>query len=345
MDAKLGDRKSQILYAVVNDYIVSAEPVGSAQISKKKDVGLSSATVRTVMAELEERGFLKRAHSSSGRMPTDAAYRVYVDQLMKISPPSPKDREELKTKLTQTLKNLNDLPRDSGRVLSEVAHHATLTTYPKTEDWHLEQIQFCKLKGKLVLTILVSTSGLVENKILKLTKNLKASELAKMQNYLNSKLRGLTLAEARQTILREIEEEKSRYDSLIRDALLLSQDALAVSHQKMHIEGQSHLFEGPDFLNFQDMQKILKTLEEKTSLGQILDDCLKTPGIKILIGEEFKTPEVNGLALITSPYTDAEGNRGLLGVIGPTRVDYARVIPLVEYTSNLVTNVLKESKI
>ncbi|MCB0308706.1 MAG: heat-inducible transcription repressor HrcA [Bdellovibrionales bacterium] len=345
MSTELADRKKRILYAVINDYIVSAEPIGSQQIASKKNINLSPATVRSVMAELEERGFLKRAHSSSGRTPTDTAYRIYVDQLMNPKMPSLKDREGLRSKLNDRLKDLTDLPRDSSRVLSDVVKNASIAAYPKTEERHIEHIRFCKLKGHLVLAILVSSSGLVENKILKLTKNLKQSELDQMHNYLNEYLKGLTIGQAKRKILEDIQDEHAKYDQLLHAALTMSQKTFEQSSVNLHIEGQSKLFMGPDFLNFEKMQNILKILEEKTVLAAILEDCLRSPGVKILIGEEFNAPEINGLTMITAPYNDAEGNRGILGVIAPTRVDYARVVPLVEYTSNLVTNVLQESKL
>jgi len=340
----LGERKKQILQEVIRDYITSAEPIGSSQIAQKEGIDLSPATVRTVMAELEERGYLKKSHASAGRTPTDTAYRLYVDELMIAKPPTQDEKDALHQRFLNELHNVNDIPRDTSRILSEFANQVGVATYPKTEDRHVEHIQFCKLKGNLVLAVLVFSSGLVENKILKLDHPIKETDLQQMHNYLNERLKGLTLREAKQRILEEIAQEKNKYDLIFQEALLLSQQTLADMSVDVHIEGQSQLFRGPDFMNFKEMRRLLRALEEKTKLAHVLEDCLHSPGIKIFIGDEFQTPEINGLALITAPYCDVDGNRGLLGVLGPTRVDYARIVPLVEYTSNLITKVLQETK-
>ena len=340
---ELSQRKRGILYAVIHDHIVSAEPVGSLQISKKKNVHLSSATIRAVMAELEERGYLKKSHTSSGRIPTDMGYRLYVDQLMEARAPNPRDRSELKDRLLKSTVDFKELARNSSRALSLISQRAGLATDTRTDIRHIEHIEFRKLRGKLVLVILVSSSGHVENKILKLNRNLRPSDLESMTRYLNEHLRGLTVAQARQRVLQEIEKEKAQYDLLIRDALTLSQEALAPTTTNIHIEGSSRLLD--DAADFPRMQRILRSLEEKTLLANVLDECVSSPGVRILIGDEIVGGEVDGLSLITAPYSDAEGNRGLLGVLGPARADYARIVPLVEYTSHLLTNVLQESKL
>lgn len=342
---ELAPRKKGILYAVVNDHIVSAAPVGSLQIASKKGVHLSSATVRAVMAELEERGYLKKSHTSSGRIPTDLAYRVYVDQLLELRPPNARDRSELKEGLVASLGDFSDLPQRSSRVLSSILHRPGIATDPKPDARRIEHIQFRKLRGRLVLVILVSSSGHVENKILKLARNLKQSDLDQMHGYLNGQLAGLTIAEARRRVLLEIQDEKAQYDLLVRDALTLSRETLAEAAIGVHVEGSSSLLEATDGADFGRMQRILRRLEEKTALAGVLDDCLRSPGVKILIGDEVGGGEIDGLSLITAPYSDAEGNRGLLGVLGPSRADYARIIPLVEYTSHLLTNVLQESRL
>jgi len=340
----LSQRKREVLYAVVHDFILSAEPVGSIQVAKKKSIHLSPATIRTVMAELEERGFLRQPHPSSGRIPTDRAYRIYVDELMKLQPLTAQERNEIREKVRGLGANTGDVLRDACRLISNRANQPGLVLAPKTETRSLRHIQFIRLKEKLALAILVSSNGIVENKILELNRKISQSGLDRMHNYLNDRLAGLTVEKIRQQILLEMKSAQNRYDQLLTQALLLGEKVFADGHRDVHIEGQSHLCSDPEFADLEKMQQILRTLEEKTTLIRILDQSLTSPGVKIFIGEETLYPEINGLTLITSAYSDSEGNQGLLGVIGPTRMNYARIVPLVEFTSQIVTNALSEPK-
>lgn len=340
----LPERKRKVLYAVVHDFIVSAEPVGSGQVSERKGINLSPATVRTVMAELEERGFLKRPHSSSGRVPTDAAYRFYVDQLMRLRPLTPNERAEIRTRVESGVLDMNEILKDACRFIADRANQAGIVMAPRADERSLQHVQFVGLKGNLLLAVLVSSSGIVENKILQLDRPATQSDLDRMHNYLNEHFVGMTMAKIRREILLEMKRVQNQYDQLLTRALMLGEKAFSDAPPEVHIEGQSHLFSVPEFADVQKMQQILRTLEEKTKLIQVLDQCLQSPGVKIFIGEEVARPEINGLTLITSAYSDSEGNPGLLGVIGPTRLDYARIIPLVEFTSQMVTDVLHKER-
>jgi heat-inducible transcriptional repressor len=340
----LPERKRQVLYAVVHDFIVSAEPVGSTQVAKKKGINLSPATVRTVMAELEERGFLARPHTSSGRVPTDAGYRFYVDQLMKLRPLTSHEQTEIRSRVESGNLDMNEILKDACRFVADRANQAGIVMAPRTEERSLQHLQFVALKGNLALAVLVSSSGIVENKILELDRPAAQNELDRMHNYLNDHFAGKAMGTIRRDILLEMKRVQTQYDELLTRALLLGEKAFSDGHPEVHIEGQSHLFSVPEFADVDKMQLILRTLEEKTQIVRLLDQCLASPGVKIFIGEEIATPEVNGLTLITSAYSDSEGNPGILGVIGPKRIDYARIVPLVEFTSHMVTDALKRER-
>ncbi len=340
----LQERKRQVLYAVVHDFIMTASPVGSNQVAKIKGINLSPATIRTVMAELEERGFLKRPHLSSGRIPTDVGYRFYVDQLVKLTPISDKEQAEIKSRVESGNIQIDEILKDACRVVSDRANQMGLAIAPPPDERGFQHIQFCKLKGNLVLAIFVSSSGIVENKIIELREPIKQSELDRMHNYLNELLRGLTITKVRQEILLEMKREQVQYDELLSRALILGNWVLSQDHRDVHIGGQSHLCSAPEFADLEKMQQILNALEEKTLIIKMLDQCASTPGVKIFIGDEVACPEINGLTLITSVYSDSDGNCGVLGVIGPTRMNYARIIPLVEFTSKMLTNVLQEQR-
>jgi heat-inducible transcriptional repressor len=340
----LPERKKQVLYAVVHDYIVSAEPVGSSQVSKRKGINLSPATVRTVMAELEERGFLQRQHTSAGRVPTDAGYRFYVDQLMKNRPLTANEQAEIRTRVESGVFDMKEILKDACRFVANRANQAGIVMAPRVDDRSLQHLQFVGLKGNLVMAVLASSAGIVENKILELDRPASQSELDRMHNYLNDHLVGMAIGKVRREILLEMKRVQSQYDQLLTSALLLGEKAFSDGPPELLVEGQSHLFSVPEFADIEKMQGILRTLEEKTQLVRILDQCLQSPGVKIFIGEEVATPEINGLTLITSAYSDNEGNPGILGVIGPTRLDYARIVPLVDFTSRMVTDVLKRDR-
>jgi heat-inducible transcriptional repressor len=335
-------QKRKILYTVVHDYILTASPVASGQVSQKKNVGYSPATIRSVMAELEDRGFLQRSHASSGRIPTDTGYRFYVDELMQVHPLSTKEKLAIQQNVESKIFPIQQTIAKACQAVSSHADQISFGIVPGREHQSLKHIQFLNLKENLVLVILVRSSGLVENKILELERFIPQIELNRMHNYLNELLVGLNPAEIQNRILRELQKDQVRYNSLLTQALTLSQQALDTDQDNLHFEGQSRLFRTPEFADMEKMEKLVKTFEEKTFLLRILQESMEKPGVKILIGDEIEAPEINGLTLITSTYNDAEGNKGLLGVLGPTRINYAKIVPLVEFTTKIVTQTLSE---
>lgn len=334
-------QKKKILYAVVHDYILTAAPVGSHQVAQKKSVDYSPATIRNVMSELEKLGFLRRAHASSGRIPTDTGYRFYVDELMQIHPLSNREKQEIKLSVESNSYQIDRVIQAACQNISTHADQISLGTIPAIDHQSLKHIQFLKLKEKLVLVILVRSTGLVENKILELDRSLDQLELNRMHNYLNDLLCGLNLPQIRGKILEELQKDQVRYNSLLAQALVLSQQALESTDHNLHIEGQSKIFHSPEFTNIQMMQRLIKTFEEKTLMLKLLQEAVEKPGVRILIGDEMDSREINGLTLITSTYNDAEGNKGYLGVLGPTRMNYAKIVPLVDFTSRVITQTLE----
>lgn len=334
--------KKKILYTVVHDYILTASPVGSAQVSQKKDADYSAATIRNVMAELESRGFLKRSHASSGRIPTDNGYRFYVDELMHVHPLSSKEKLTIQQNVESKTFPVEQIVQKACQTVSAHADQISFGTFPGRENQSLKHIQFLNLKENLVLVILVRSSGIVENKILELDRAISQNELNQMHNYVNDLLVGLNLSQIQNKILTELQKEQIRYNTLLSQALMMSQQAMETGRDSVHIEGQSRLFRSPEFTSIETMEKLIKTFEEKTFMLKILHESMEKPGVKILIGDEVEAPEINGLTLITSTYNDAEGNKGYLGVLGPTRINYAKIVPLVEFTSKIVTQTLSE---
>jgi heat-inducible transcriptional repressor len=334
--------KKNILYTVVHDYILTAMPVGSSQVAQKKSVDYSPATIRNVMAELERQGFLRRSHASSGRIPTDSGYRFYVDELMQVHPLTNKEKLVIQQNVESKTYPIEQIVQKACQTVSAHSDQISFGTFPGVTQQSLKHIQFLNLKENLVLVILVRSSGLVENKILELDRNISQVELNQMHNYLNDLLCGLNLPQIQTRILQELQKDQIRYNLILSQALMMSQQALEPQNDDLHIEGHSRLFRSPEFTEIETMEKLIKTFEQKTLMLKILHESMVKPGVKILIGDEVEAPEINGLTLITSTYNDAEGNRGYLGVLGPTRINYAKIVPLVEFTTKIVTKTLSE---
>jgi heat-inducible transcriptional repressor len=338
----ISERKREVLFAVVENYIVSAEPVGSTQVSKMKGVQVSSATIRHVMSELEELGYLSRPHSSAGGVPTERAYRFYVDRLMQLKPLTSGEMDEIARLVKGGSAPTSEIMRHACHLISERTQQPGLALAPYSEERSLRHIQFVRLKSQAALAILVSSAGIVENKVIELDQPYTQAQLNEMHNLLNSKIAGKSVAQLRQEILQEIKNAHDSYNDLLTQALILSERVLSESTPELHIEGQSRLCSEPEFASVDRMRAILRTLEEKTVVLKLLDQSLHSPGVKIFIGDEIEAPEVGGLSLITSTYSDSEGNRGVLGVLGPARMNYARIVPLVDFTSRILTQTLGE---
>lgn len=338
---KLSSRMKDVLRAVIRDYIASAEPVSSTQVARKKGMRLSSATIRTVMAELEEKGYLNQPHASSGRIPTSRAYRVYVKELMN---PKPLSKEE-KLKFEKCLGSgeIEEIVFEACRFISQCAQQVCVMLKPREQDSCLQEIRLFHLKGNLVLIVLVLSSGAVENKILRLNQVPNQSKLDQIHHYLTDRLSGLPMRLVRRRILAEIETNEFPYHELLDQVSFLSDKILSKEDHNVHIEGRNHLLNSPEFLDSEKMQLLLKTLEEKSQIVWARDCCMSHPGVNVFIGQDLPYFATGDLTLISSTYRDFEGNFGLLGVLGPTRMDYDRIVPLVEDMSNMLSTIWSNS--
>jgi len=340
VDLPLSQRSRQILEAIVEDYIATAEPVGSSAVAKRHAMSLSSATVRNVMASLEELGLLTSPHTSAGRVPTEKGFRFYVDSLVSLRQISPQEKKEILRRYRETGNNLTDVLRETSRTLSSLSNYTGLVVAPRFTSCLFRQMEFIKLGAHKVLAILVSCNGAVQNRIIETQQEFSSDDLGRMANYLNSMLEGLTIEQVRQKILVEMQSDKSRYDQLMNQALALSEQALPAAEQDVYIAGQSRILEQPDFTSLQQMREIFAAFEEKGRLVELLGRCMQADGVQIFIGSETPLKEMAGMSLITSTYLTGNNTIGLLGVVGPTRMGYSSVIPIVDFTARLVSQLL-----
>ena len=333
----LNERARRILSSIVRDHIEGGEPVGSHAIARRPEVDCSSATVRAVMADLEALGFLEKPHTSAGRIPTARGYRYYVDVLLHVKPPLPAERQLIEQRTHEAASQVDGLMVEASRILHRLTRHAGVVASPRAEGERLRRIEFLKLREGRILAVLVSASGRVQNRLLDLPPPApNDSELTMAENYLNSLLTDLTLDEARARLAAEKEAQSGELSRLRERALSLGVLAVQLVEPELHLEGQASFFEDPSLAqDLAKMRALFKALEEKERLLRILDRTLAAQELTIFIGKESGISEPE-LSIVAAPYRRAGEIVGALGVIGPTRMDYSRVIPLVELTAKAI---------
>jgi heat-inducible transcriptional repressor len=343
MSDSINNRSKQILEAIIEDYISTAEPVGSRTICSRHGLPFSPATIRNIMSDLEEMGFLASPHTSAGRVPTEKAYRFYVDSLLAVGGVDKKEREKIRQHCTLTGKDVDRMFRDISRTLSSVSRYMGIVAAPSFTTNIFRHIEFINLGGNRILAILVSENGSVQNKIIEYNQNFKSEELVRMANYLNGLLKGLSIAQVKKRVIMEMESDKSCYDRLLASALRFSKQTISDSESEIFIEGQINIMELPEFTDITHMKEIFSAFEEKGQLLSLLDRCITAPGVNIFIGSESHINIMSGMSLITSTFLSGKNTLGVLGVIGPTRMGYGKVIPIVDYTAKMLGKMLQSN--
>ncbi len=339
----LDERTQNILIAVVRNFIQTADPVGSRTISKRYDFGLSPATIRNVMADLEELGFLEQPHTSAGRVPTDKAYRRYVDHLQDVALPTPEDANIIAKWYTPIAGDNDEIMAATSRLLSEVSNYAgvVLSTFVTAI---FKRIEFVKVRGKQVLAIFVMDSANVHNKLITLEDELTQDDLHKISNYLNYEFSGQPLRTIRQRVLERMKAEKAQYDELVEQAINIGAktfDDASEAEADIYLGGTVNIMDQPEFMgNVSRMKDLFKAFEEKSRLISILDRCLDEAGINVVIGTETPFQDIQDCSLVTRTYTYDDRTIGVLGVVGPKRMVYPRIMALVDYTAHIVSRKL-----
>jgi heat-inducible transcriptional repressor len=326
----------------VEDYIATAEPVGSSSVARRHALTLSSATVRNVMANLEEMGLLISPHTSAGRIPTEKAYRFYVDSLVALRQVTRDEKKQIIRRCRQAGAGLSDILKETSRTLSSLSNYMGIVVAPSFVSDVFRHIEFLRLSAHRVLAILVSSNGSVQNRLVETEEDISQDDLARMGNYLNALMEGLTISQARERILMEMSNEKVQYDRLMSQALYISQQAVAMERDEIFVEGQARILDQPEFSDVSRMQEIFRAFEQKGMLLQLLNRCMSAEGVQIYIGSETPVSQSAGVSLITSRFVTSSNTVGLLGVIGPTRMGYSSVIPIVDYTARLVSRILND---
>jgi heat-inducible transcriptional repressor len=337
----LTSRMKEVLRIVIEDYIFSAEPVSSMAISRKSDLHLSPATIRNIMSDLEEMGLLFQPHTSAGRVPTEKGFRFYIDYILDIHELSGAEKREIRSRYSIYQSEGNDLFREACRILSASSHCLGLVWAPRLSELVLQHIEFVKLKKYLTLAILVSTTGIVQNRIIEMDEDLSQSDLDHLSNVLNGLLAGLTLQQVREKLFDRMRMEKHAYDRLFQQAIKLGGKAFSsFDETDVFIEGRTNILSEPEFGNISIMTDLFRAFEEKATMVKLLDKCMAPRGIRISIGSESQVQEMETCSLVTSTYGCEGKVWGALGVIGPRRMNYSRIIPLVDYSARLLSEIL-----
>jgi len=342
MELFLSGRMKRVLESIIEDYTLSAEPVGSRTISKKSNLNLSPATIRNIMSDLEELGLLYQPYTSAGRIPTEKGLRFYVDSILDIHELSDKEQGEIRSRYGNFQIEGADLFRETSRILSLSSHYLGVVWAPRMGLVVFQHIEYVKLRRHLVLAILISTTGLVQNRVIEVEEDFSQSELDHVSDYLNSLLTGLTLYQVREKLMEQMRVERNVYNRLLEQALKLGEKAFSpIDETDVFIEGRTNILNEPEFNNISIMTDLFRAFEEKATMVRLLDKCMEPKGVQIAIGSESQVQEMETCSLVTSTYSCSGEVLGALGVIGPRRMNYSKVIPLVDYTARLLTEILE----
>lgn len=343
-DEQLDERGKKILRELITHYCWTGEPVGSRTLSRRGQMGLSPATIRNVLADLEDLGYIIQPHTSAGRVPTDKGYRFYVNYLMRNQALNTAQKEMIESQMQKTAGSLQDVLLLTTGLLSTLSHNIALAVTPNLDKLYLDNIDFVPITKTRILAILITRGGSVSNKVVELDDPIEAAELVRIANYIKSEFSGQTLPSIRTRILELMRQEQTQFDKLLKNAMLVGQKMLelAVSPEELLVNGASQIINYPEFYDARKTKDLLEALEEKSRIVRLLTQCIEGEGIHILIGSESMNPDLRGLSLVSSPYKYQEQSIGTLGILGPTRMEYGKIVPLVDHIAKVVSSILSK---
>ena len=338
----LDDRKRRILQAIVEDFVSTGEPVGSRTVAKKYDMGMSAATIRNDMADLEEMGLLQQPHTSSGRVPSDLGYRTYVDKIMKIQVLSEDEISKMREKLEISINEINQLIKQVSTVLSQLTNYTAVAISSQLEKSAVKHIQLVPVDKSKILLVLVTNNGAIKNFIVNVKKEYGADFLFTVSNVFNDKYAGISLKSINTSLSKQIDEkDQTQKDVLIPIFETLNEKTASKETLEVFLGGTSNIFNFPEFSNINKAKEFLDVLNEKELMINLLG-CINDKDVHITIGSENMYEEIKVCSLITTSYWIGDRLIGSVGVIGPTRMNYSKVISYVEYLRNEITNIIKE---
>lgn len=344
MANEISERAQNLLKVLIESYIREGQPVGSRMLARDSRLDLSPATVRNVMADLEELGLVSSPHTSAGRVPTAKGYRVFVDSLLTFQPVDQQEIRRFQERLSRG-ETINDMAESVSNLLSAVTSMAGVVMLPRKDNLAISHIEFIPLSEKRVLTILVINDKEVQNRIIRTDRQYSSAELQQAANCFNSVFAGKNLLEARRLLLAEMRKTKEDMDRVMQTAISMAEQIFDIKSEGDYImAGQTKLMDCEQLSDIEKLRELFEAFSEKSQILHLLDQCLNTQGVQIFIGEESGYSVLDECSLVTSSYKVGDQVLGVLGVIGPTRMAYERVIPLVDVTARLVSAALNQSQ-
>jgi heat-inducible transcriptional repressor len=346
-EQQLSERAQVLLKTLIERHIRDGQPVGSKTLLEEAGLPVSAATVRNVMSDLEERGYLVSPHTSAGRIPTSAGYRLFVDSLLQVQQLDQQAIANLRAGFNPDLP-ARELVQSASRLLSAVTAQAGVVTVPRQQSSQLRQVEFLPLSGERVLVILVVNEREVQNRIIHTQRQYSEEELRLATSLVNQRFAGQHLSQVKQQIIREMEADRMSIDRYMQTTLDLAsqafeQEAEASDEEEYLVAGEGQLLGSATPQELERLQELFEAFQRKKDLLHLLERSTRAQGIQIFIGEEAGFEVLGGYSVVTAPYTDGAQTLGVLGVIGPTRMAYDKVIPIVDVTARMLSSALSSS--
>lgn len=331
---EMDDRKSKVLQAIIDDYVSTAEPVGSRTIARKYQLGVSPATIRNEMADLEDLGYIEQPHTSAGRVPSNRGYRYYVDCLMEVHEVSPSEEDLIRVTFERRIREIDLLVRETARLLSETTQYASVVLGPQLATAKFRELHLVPMSGDRALLVYVTDTGFIENQVLELPVEVTMLELQRISGLLNTHLRGQSLEALSHGTLRDMREELRRYGNLLEQAMdFFNRSMEPGEKQRVYLGGATKMLSQPEFRDVDKVRSLLGILEQEDVVVDILG-AQEGSGVSISIGEEIKVREMQECSMVSATYRIGDRTIGRLGVIGPKRMEYAKVVSLVDEVAN-----------
>lgn len=339
---QLSERSLHLFKLLVECYIQDGQPVGSRTLAREADYELSPATIRNVMADLEDMGLIQSPHTSAGRVPTAKGYRFFVDTLLRVDKLSHREVARIAAEIEAGEHDLRELMQRTSAMLSEITHLAGIVMLPRTDHRSLQHVEFISLSDNRVLVILVMNDREVQNRIIHTARCYTPAELQYASNYLNNKLCGRDLHRARDEILSELQQTKDDVTRIMQAAVEMAERMVGgdAGHGDYVLAGQTNLMDVAEFCDVEKLKRLFDTFNQKRDILHLLDQAIRAKGVQIFIGEESGYEVLDQCSVVTSPYELSGEVVGVLGVIGPTRMPYDRVVPIVDVTAKMLGTAL-----
>lgn len=339
----LTPREIDVLNIIVESYIQNASPVGSRFVAKRSSLNLSPASMRNIMADLTEKGYLAQPHTSAGRIPTDRAFRYYVDTLLQPDIPPEKLQESIREYLSQAGLELSGILEKTSKLISDQSSLLGVAVAPQSSEVRWKHIDFVRVSSGLVMAVLVFEGGMVQHKLLEVQERVGPEDLEKYRNVLNEQFRGMSLFEVKQRILSQMEVARREFNKLYERALNLAREACGEEEQErqVYVDGTVKVWDRMDSKDLESMRELLEFLEHRSDLMDILDQLSRTKGMTVIFGSQITGRNLSEWSIISSPYGIHDRTLGVVGTIGPVHMDYSRLVPLVDYIAKMLNQILE----